>query len=222
MQDTSQRTLSMGRRVEDFTTANAASFPAGSRAALLIISISAAVQALEQQGSAQDAAVASGLEATQRKQAALANLRDLMRPVSETARAMEKQSQGISARFRMPRGSEQAIINRARAIRDEAAAMTSEFTGRGLPATFLTDLDASIASVESASDAQDQAQRDETAATAAIAQAEQQLIDAVRELSPIVRNIFRNDAAKLASWESASRTERAPRKKKTTPAPPQP
>lgn len=48
MQDTTQRTLSMGRRVEDFTTANATSFTAGSRASQLIADISAAVQTLEQ------------------------------------------------------------------------------------------------------------------------------------------------------------------------------
>src|SRR5947207_9411341 len=76
----------------------------------------------------------------------------------------------------------------------------SIFTGRCLSATFLTDLDASIASVESASDAQDQAQREESAATAAITQAEQQLMDAVRELSSVVRIIFLTDSAKLTSW----------------------
>jgi hypothetical protein len=120
----------------------------------------------------------------------------------------------------MPRGSDQSVLNRARAAHDEAATMTTEFTDRGLPATFLTDLNASITEVAEAKDAQDEARREESAATAAIAEAEQQLKASVRELSPIVRSIFRTDAAKLASWESASHIERAPRKKKETPTSP--
>lgn len=220
MKDTSQRALSMGRRVKEFTAANSASFTNGSRASLLITNVNAAVQELEQQGSRQDAASASGREATERKKGALASMLDKMRPVSGTARGMEKLARGIGDRFRMPRGSEQAAINRAHAFVDEAGTITTEFTDRGLPASFLTELGASITEVENAREAQNQARREESAATAAISLAEQQLMDAVRELSPIVRNIFRNDPAKLASWESASRVERAPRRKKTTTTPP--
>ena len=138
MQDTTQRTLAMGHRVEDFTTANAASFPAGSRASQLITDISTSVQTLEEQGAAQDAAVTSGLEATTRKKAALANLRTQLRPLNEITRGMESHSRGISQRFMMPRGSDQSLLNRARAVHDEAATMTTEFTDRGLPATVLT------------------------------------------------------------------------------------
>jgi hypothetical protein len=42
-----------------------------------------------------------------------------------------------------------------------------------------------------------------------------------RELDPIVRNKYRNNPAKLAVWESASRVERAPRKKEKPPVTPQ-
>jgi hypothetical protein len=42
-------------------------------------------------------------------------------------------------------------------------------------------------------------------------------------LSPIIRNIFSNDAATLAAWKSASHVERAPKKaKKAAPPPPKP
>ena len=40
----------------------------------------------------------------------------------------------------------------------------------------------------------------------------------VRELDPIMRNIFDDKPGKLAVWLSASRVERAPRR--TTPTPP--
>lgn len=220
MRDSTQRTLAMGQRVEDFNTENAASIPAGSRAGQLVMDISTAVQTLEEQGAAQDAAVTSGLEATTRKNAAVAALRQLLRPLSEIADGMESLSRGVSERFKIPRGSHQTLLNRAHAVHDEAATMTAQFTDRGLPATFLTDLQASITAVERARDAQNQARSDEVTATAAIAAAEQQLKAAVRELSPIMRTIFRSDAAKLAAWESASRIERASRRKKETPASP--
>ena len=49
----------------------------------------------------------------------------------------------------------------------------------------------------------------------------------VRELDPIMLNVFGSDPAALAAWESKSRIERAPRRRKavaetpTQPAPPQ-
>jgi hypothetical protein len=48
------------------------------------------------------------------------------------------------------------------------------------------------------------------AATVAVSDAAERGHNAVRELDAIVRNIFRDDPAALAEWESASHVERPP------------
>lgn len=59
-------------------------------------------------------------------------------------------------------------------------------------------------------------------ATAAIDKLIEGGMTAVRELDPIVRNIFANEPAKLAAWLSASHVERAPRRKTQAQHPPTP
>ena len=219
MEDFILRHLEMGRRATDFIITYAAAFPAASRASALIAIINAAVKTLETAGNKQDAADLDGQQATDEKQAALAVLVGLMRPINQTARGMEKLYPGISSRFKMPRGSAQNFINRARAYIAEGTPMAAEFTSRGFPANFLTTLEAAVVAVESAIDRQNQARNAQTAATASLVAAQQQLVDAVHEFNPIVRNVFSADPAALAAWESASHVERAPKKatkKKTT------
>jgi hypothetical protein len=219
MEDITLRYLGMGRRATDFTASRASFFPAGSRGSELITTISAAVTALETEGAKQDAADLDGQQATDEKDAAMAELQDLLRPINQTARGMEKLFPGIGGRFRMPRGSAQNFLNRARAYIAEATPMAAEFTSRGFPANFLTTLEATASRVESAISRQNEALAAQTAATAAVKLAQQQLVDAVHEFSPIVRNTFREDPATLAAWESASHVERPPKKaaKKKTP-----
>lgn len=219
MQDTAIRHLNMGRRVADFADTHMAAFPAGSRAVTLINAIKAAVAAMETAGAKQDAADVAGKQATDQKYAARGALLGRMRPINQTARGMEKLFPGISAQFAMPRGSgDQTVINRAQAFIAGATPIAAEFTNRGLPANFLTELAAAIAPMMNATNLQNEALGSETAATAAVNAAQKQLKDAVREFSPIVRNSFPNDAATLAAWKSASHVERAP-KKATQPQP---
>jgi hypothetical protein len=221
MQDTTIRYLNAGRRMGDFTTTYGPSFPVRSRGSELITVITAATTELETQGARQDAATLDIQQATVEKRAALAALLDLLRAINQTARGMEKLFPGIGGRFRMPRGSDQNYINRARAFIEEATPMTAEFTSRGLPDDFLTTLAAAIGALESAIDRQNNARNALAVATASVKAAQRQLIDAMREFSPIVRNTLRADPAALAAWQSASHVERSPKRaRETTPPPP--
>lgn len=221
MEDINIRYLQMGRRVSDFAQVHAANFPANSRASELIAAINAAVTTMETQGAKQDAADIAGKQATDEKDAARAALLDRMRPINRTARGMEKLFPGIGAQFAMPRGGGvQPVINRAQAFIAAGTPIGAEFVKRGLPSNFLTELEAAIAPMMNASEAQNRALTEQTDATAAINDAQQQLMDAVRELSPIVRNTFQADAGAVAAWKSASRVERPPKKKKQAPPPP--
>jgi hypothetical protein len=99
-----------------------------------------------------------------------------------------------------------------------------EFVRRGMAPDFVDDLKARILAVEQAVEGRAQAWAARVTATAGLAAAAQMGIEAVRELDRIVRNIYADNEAELAAWESASHVERAPRRaeEEAPPAPPAP
>ncbi|HEX8000832.1 MAG TPA: hypothetical protein VF528_20795 [Pyrinomonadaceae bacterium] len=176
----------------------------------------AATTEVEQQAAKQAAAHLSWQEATEQKNAAINSLLAEMRAINLTARSIDKQLPGIADKFRMPRNSDQNVLNYARAFIQEATAIPTEFTNRGLPASFLTDMQARIDAVEAGESSQANALAEKAAATANIAAALKRERDIMRELNAVVRNTFRNDPGLLAAWKSASHIEKAPKRKKET------
>jgi hypothetical protein len=98
--------------------------------------------------------------------------------------------------------------------------LKNEFIRRELLATFLEDLNAALSAFEGAVSSQNQNTEKRVTATAAIESVIERGRQLVRELDAIVSNKYRGNRATLAAWESASRVERLPRKKKpATPTP---
>lgn len=66
-----------------------------------------------------------------------------------------------------------------------------------------------------------QAGSTKVSATATLDDLAAQGMETLRELNPIMRNLFEGDTARLAAWLSARHIERAPRRRpdETTPAP---
>lgn len=212
MQDSERRQLDRSRVVREFTRTYTSAFPAGSRAANLIDDLDAVITLIETQAAKQDTAMLKRQESTDQKDAAIEALLELLRRNSLTARSIPDLSPGIAAEFKMPGNSDQAVLTRAAAHINAATPIAAEFTSRGLPATFLTDIQAAIETVSAAQQAQAAALVEQTGATAALAAALKQERDTVRQLDAIVRNQFRNDPAALAAWESASHIESGPKK----------
>jgi len=220
MKDSQVRQLDRGERVREFASAHNADFPAASRGAVVIAALESAITQIEKQAAAQDAANLDRQEATEQKQAAIKTLLAQMRAINSTARSIDKLFPGIADQFKMVRGNnDQATLNRARAFITEATPIQDRFTDRGLPATFLTDLQTAIDAVEEADNHQSAALAAQTAATAGVAAALKELRAAVHEFEAIARNTYRNDPATLAALKSASRVEAAPKKSKKA-APP--
>ncbi|MGB9180407.1 MAG: hypothetical protein WCB68_14335 [Pyrinomonadaceae bacterium] len=89
--------------------------------------------------------------------------------------------------------------------------LQAEFIERGLPADFLEDLAADIEQLETSTTQKIQGTEAHVAATAAIDELIERGMRAVRELDPVMRNVFAADPARLAAWLSASHVERAPK-----------
>jgi hypothetical protein len=211
-------TLEMFIRAHGFWITHADAFPPTSRGGELFAIITTSIAELRGHAATQDSKSRASKEGTTIKEVALSDLQDDLEAITRTARAMAITMPGLNDKFRMPRNvGEQKFLAAARAIAQDAVAFKDEFIKRGLPATFLDDLNAQITEIEQTIDERNQQAGAKVSATAAIDDAVGHGMNAVRELDAIVRNTFRDDPATLAEWTSARHIERAP-KHKTAPS----
>jgi hypothetical protein len=136
-----------------------------------------------------------------------------METISRTARSMSRSFPGVEEKFRLPSKRDgETWIATARGFTTDAEPLSEEFVSRGMFPDFIDDLKARILAVAQAVEAQSQAWAARVTSTANVAEATRQGLEAVRELDPIVRNVYASNEAELAAWESASHVERAPRR----------
>jgi hypothetical protein len=206
-------TLEMFIRVHGFGIAHAASFPATSRGGELFLSLDTHISTLQDHAATQFTSTHASREGTERKGAALAELREDLEAISRTARVLPGETPGLSEKFRLPKSaSAQGWLAAGRSILEEAEPLKAQFIRLGLPASFLEDLEARITTLDDAINHKGQVAGEAVAASAAIDEAIESGMKIVRELDVIVRNVFRDDPATLAEWISARHIERAHRR----------
>lgn len=146
-------------------------------------------------------------------------LKAAMKQINLAANAAKDEIPGSETKFRMPRNqNNHSLLAAARAFKTDATPHSAVFTGYGLAATFLTDLQALIDGVEDASDAADSGIGQRAAATGGLDNKAKLGMDVSRKLNSIVRIKYADNPQKLAAWTVASHLERAP-KSQTPPAP---
>lgn len=223
MKDSEIRRYEMFLRVREFGSTNATQFPATSLGGELLARLNATIKELDTHSSDQSSGKRTAQEGAGSKAATRAELREDMERIGRTARSMAMTTPGLEDKFRAPRSvSDQTLLAAARSFATDAQPLQAEFIRRGLQADFLDDLEADITAFETAINHKIQGTEKHVSAAAAIDDAIESGVNTVRELDPIMRNMFADDAAKLAAWLSASHVERAPKKAKPPAAPPTP
>ncbi len=218
MQDAQHRKLEMLARVDTFCGGeHAGDFPANTRGGTLAQTVKQNLTAVNDHVAAQATAARLAQAGTDGKAAARARLRSALEQISLTARGMDTDTPGTAASFKLPPRTDDALIAAARAFQANATPLKAEFIKNELPADFLAQLQQHLTEFEQAHTTRAMQAGRQVAATASIRALLDAGVNAVRQLDPIVRNKYRNDAATLAAWESASRTERAPRRKPAAP-----
>lgn len=221
MNDQDLRTYEMFLRVGTFGAAEAAAFPATSRGAQLFATIAAAAAELADHVAAQLAGTNAVRAGSSTKATARDALRRSLERIRRTARAMAHETPGLDNKFRIPRTpTDQELVAIAKVFGADALPIKSEFIKYALPATFVDDLNAQLTDFNEALTRQNEGKEGQVTATAAIEDAVDRALAALRPLDVIVRNTFHEKPAKLAAWESAKHVERAARKKAAAPAPP--
>jgi hypothetical protein len=203
--------------VHNFATAEAALFPPATIAGQMFTEISSGMALLDANVAAQVAGDNTAREGTEQKALAQEELLDLLMMFRRTARSMDDQIPGVHAKFRVPpKLSAAELLGVAETFATEALPLKTEFIAYGMPATFLEDLNEQIAELREALTIQTAGTRTRVTSTASIDEILTKAFTALRRVDPIVRNILRDQPAKLAAWESARHLERAPRRKKTS------
>jgi hypothetical protein len=165
-------------------------------------------------------------ESTGSAAAARDELERQMDAIRRTVRVMGGVGPGLEEKFPSPRGlSAEALLTLARTYGNHAFPLKEQFVKRGLGADFIADLDAAAVALDATLKERTKRRGRQLNATAEIDKVIDRGLKTVRELDVIVRNIYANDPAKLALWESVSHVEKLshrPRRKTNgdSPAPP--
>jgi len=204
-----------------FGTKYAAAFPPDSVGGQQFAIVSAAVPAEGDLGAQQVSGKQQKKTGVKSKAVAYKQLHDDLLAITDAAHSLVLLgTPGLDGKFHLPRNhGAQDILNAARAFKTDAAAFTAQFISVGLPADFLTTLDGHITDYENAISAKGAGTGQQAQATGGIEDTNHKAAIALHVLNTVVRNTFKNDAAKLAEWVVASHVEKhtpVPRAKPTT------
>ena len=126
----------------------------------------------------------------------------------------------IGGKFLMPHNNgDQALLNAARAFAADAVAFQAAFVSVGLPATFITQLNADITAFEATVTTKGASQLTQVNATSGLEDAAHKAAVALHVLNTVVKNTYKNNPAKLAEWATASHVEKHTSVPQAKPAP---
>ena len=228
MNDKQRRSYERGQRAYVYMNAATTDFPLGSRGGALRDSL----QELLAQAAALD--VARGASAGKRRQGtegrvtARTTLRQMVKIAWDTYKTLTLDRPDIKGLFEPPSKikNDQALVAAARAYADASVPHASLFAEYGLATAFFNDLRTQADRLEAQTALRDAGVGEGVNANAALDETLRRIDEEVERLDTVVRNRYRDDPAKLAEWESASRLEHAPRRKpkddENAPPPPPP
>ena len=218
MKDTQTRKYEAFLRAQEFGDNNAARIPSETIADELFARLDEIIEQINNHSSIQSSGLRAAREGGTVKGVRRAELRTLLKSISRTAKSIP--TPGLSDRFRVPsRLKDQDLLSLGRSIAADAVPLRIEFIRRGLSTNFIDKLSTLVTNFEQAIDQMIQNEETRIAATAAIKDLFQVGMNLLRQLDPIMRNVFVDDPATLAAWGSARHVERAPRSKRTGGAP---
>lgn len=198
-------------RMREFNTRNQADYAAQTEAAAQFNIIDSAIDELEDHQSAQSSGARG--QAVERKAVLVAAIRRKMKDIARTARALNIADEGFRHLFSIPESSsQQKLLAAAREFASEAARHKADFLRLAMPADFIDELNEDIADFERATGDKASAQGTGTSATAGVDAEIERGMNAAVVLDAMMKNIYRDNSAKLAEWMQARHVRRSARK----------
>ena len=195
--------------------------PRATAAQAEVVTIITALEAADQKQTGGENHAAGGVDL---RKTYSRDLRTFLKEVNRTARTLEPEHPGIRPKFRLPAsGSYPALTAAAKSIIEAATPLSVAFEGAGMPATFLTDLQALLTAFETATAQKQDGGITRVMSTAALKAKASLGIIAANKLGACVRNHYRLQPDMIAAWNHARHIARPARNAaSTTPPPPPP
>lgn len=208
MNDRNRRLYEMFLRVIEFLMANEAlkNIPVVAAALLVLQTETPKIAAL---GAEKVSATGAAKDKTIHRGDLRDTLYDAMQDVSDMWKPMAKNYENASNKFLILYGSDQLLIDTARAFAVEVLPYKNDFIARGMDANFVADLTAKTDAFAAAISESETARGARVGVNAGFKTPIELCKDAVEDISPVVKMHFRTDASKLAEWLTASHVERA-------------
>jgi hypothetical protein len=197
------------KTVDAFGIKYATDFPAASLGGQQFALVHTAVTSTAGLGATQVSGGEQTHSAVLAKVAGRFHLHDDMIAISNAAQSLALLGTPIAGKFLMPHSNgDQALLNSARAFASDAVAFTAQFTSVGLPATFITQLNADITAFEASISAKGAGVGTQSGATGGLENAAHQAAVALHVLNTVVKNTYKNNPSRLAEWATASHVEK--------------
>jgi hypothetical protein len=194
-------------RVTAFGADHAVAFASQAVAARTFEEVRVATSVIEQHEATQ--ASARARDGVARKAVARKRLRESLRVIGRTARALALDAPGVRQRFCVPKtNGDRSLVTAARGFRRESSELATEFQAHELPPSFFANLDAELAAFEQAADEYVAVRQTGTVATAGVDEVLARATTSIRRLDAIVANVFAGDAPTIAAWRLARRVGR--------------
>jgi hypothetical protein len=220
MKDKERRINETGNRVNDFFDTRQDAFAHNAIASAKIALLEQKVSAFAEQHEAQIAGTGTSKQKTGFSDTHFDELKDAMRDIVNFATVMAPDIDGLENKFRMPRSNgKRNMIAAARVFAVDAVTFKADFINYGMPAAFVENLTAKANALEQTMSEGNRAKESGVGATGELGANAKNIVDLIRGLDPIVRMIYRNDAANLAAWTFASHIQRDDKPKPKPPTP---
>ena len=209
-----------GERVKMFFTERPDRAPAGSKAAGLVDRLKTVLGTIAGLFTDYEAASSRWRQTNQVRRQLQALVTQDAQTVQRTVRAVATAPPDAAVRFRIRNRGAQGVLASSRALVAHARTLTPDLEIHNLPAAFLSTLDERIAAFDAAHDDQNKARGAKAATRGQLDQAVSELMDVLKQLDLIARNLLRDDPATLAAWTKARHIETGPIPAAATPATP--
>lgn len=223
MNDLHRRRLERLIRSEAEASANAVDFPEGSKGALALAELRAAIAETQTHAVSRETSVSALQQATIGRKDAREAVRASMRIISDTARTIgldHPEIKGIFV-FKGSSVSDRTLLATAQSFAARAQSFKALFGEYDLNADFFSGFDAEITDLEKQLGKQTVGKGERISANASLETALRKGEMALERLDTAARNKYRGNPAKLAAWESARRLERAARARRNGGSTPQ-
>ena len=212
MTDRQNATNQAFERIQSFGKTHATDFPTGSRGAASLTIIGNSVAGLKN-SSAQPGTSAS--PATEQKVEVIDSLREDLKAIARTARAIEEADggPGFATPYTLPRDrSNRDLIAAARSFLitfEKDAALAAHFIAYEIPDNFVADLRSDLADFDAATSDQAEDRSEGVGDTTSTREHFKLGKAALLQLSAIAQNKYRTQPALLAAWRTAAHIDRA-------------